>query len=76
VVAFGCGGSEKVDEVIGEVNVEATRSWACSFTSRRSSEVGDGVGYSLLWPWKSIALASPGVYEAREREKRGQRHRR
>jgi hypothetical protein len=44
-VAFGYGGSVKVGEVIGEVNVEAARSWACSFTSRCSGEVGDGVGY-------------------------------
>jgi hypothetical protein len=61
VVAFGCSGSEKVGEVVEEVNVEAAWSWACSFTSRHSSEVDDGISYRLLWPWKSIALASPGV---------------
>jgi hypothetical protein len=44
VVAFGCGGSEKVGEVVGEVNVEAARPWACSFTSRCSGDGGDGVG--------------------------------
>jgi hypothetical protein len=44
-VAFGCGRSEKVSEVVGEVNVEAAWSWACSFSSRCSGEVGDGVGY-------------------------------
>jgi hypothetical protein len=71
VVAFGCGWSEKVGEVVGEVNVEAAQSWACSFTSRRFGEVSDGVGYHRFWPWKSIALASPEVWEAREREERG-----
>jgi hypothetical protein len=76
VVAFGCSGSEKVDEVVGEVNVEAARSWACSFTSRHFGKVGDGVGYRRFWPWKSIALASLGVGEARKREERGQRCRR
>jgi hypothetical protein len=50
VVAFGYGGSEKVGEVVREVNVEAARSWACSFTYRRSGEVGDGVGYRRFWP--------------------------
>jgi hypothetical protein len=62
---------KKVGDVIGEEIVEVARSWACSFTSRRSGEVGDGVGYRRSWPWKSIALASPGVWEAREREERG-----
>jgi hypothetical protein len=76
VVAFGCGGSEKVGEVVGEVSVEAAWSWACSSTYRRSGEVGDGVGYHQSWPWKSVVLASPEVWEAREREKRGQRRRR
>jgi hypothetical protein len=70
-VAFGCGSSKKVGDVVGEANVEAARSWACSFTSRRSSEVGDGVGYCRSWPWKSIALAPQGVWEARERKERG-----
>jgi hypothetical protein len=50
VVAFGCSGSEKVGEVVGEVNIETARSWACSFSSRRSGEVGDGVGYRRFWP--------------------------
>jgi hypothetical protein len=40
---------------------QSARSWACSFTYRRSGEVGDGVGYHRFWPWKSIALASPEV---------------
>jgi hypothetical protein len=76
VVALGCGGSKKVGEVVGEVSVEAAWSWAFSFTYRRSGEVGDGVGYRRSWPWKIVALASPEVWEAREREERGQRHRR
>jgi hypothetical protein len=49
-VAFGCGSSKKVGDVIGEANVEAARSWACSFTSRCFGEVGDGVGYRRSWP--------------------------
>jgi hypothetical protein len=44
-VTFGCGGLEKVGVVVGEVNVKAARPWACSFTSRCSSDDGDGVGY-------------------------------
>jgi hypothetical protein len=44
VVAFGCGGSEKVGELVGEVDVEAAWPWACSFTSRCSGDGGDGVG--------------------------------
>jgi hypothetical protein len=44
-VAFGCGASEKVGDVVGEANVEAAWSYASSFTSRRSGEVGDGIGY-------------------------------
>jgi hypothetical protein len=75
-VAFGCGLSEKVGDVVKEAIIEAARSWACSFTSRCSGEVSDGVGYRRSWPWKSIVLASPGVWEAREREERGQRHHR
>jgi hypothetical protein len=60
-MAFGCGLSEKVDDVVGEAIVKVAWSWACSFTSRRSGEVSDGVGYRRSWPWKSIVLASPGV---------------
>jgi hypothetical protein len=75
-VAFGCGLSEKVGDVVREANVEAAPSWACSFTSRCSGKVGDGVGYHRSWPWKSIALAPQGVSKAREREERGQRRRR
>jgi hypothetical protein len=44
-VTFGCGGSENVGEVVGEVNVKAARPWACSFTSRCSGDGGDGIGY-------------------------------
>jgi hypothetical protein len=46
VAAFGCGGSEELGSAAGEVNVDAARSWACSFTSRCSGVGGDGVGYS------------------------------
>jgi hypothetical protein len=42
---FGCGGSEKLGDAAGEVNVDAARSWACFFTSRRSGDVGDGISY-------------------------------
>jgi hypothetical protein len=45
-VAFGCGGSEELGGAAGEVNIDAARSWACSFTSRRSGDGGNGVGYS------------------------------
>jgi hypothetical protein len=45
VVKFGYGGSEKVGVVVREVNVEAARLWACSFTTRCSGYDGDGVGY-------------------------------
>jgi hypothetical protein len=44
--AFGCGGSEELGSAAGEVNVDAARSWACSFTFRCSGDGGDGVGYS------------------------------
>jgi hypothetical protein len=43
-VALGCGGSEELGGAAGEVNVDAARSWACSFTSRCSGDGGDGVG--------------------------------
>jgi hypothetical protein len=42
--ALGCGGSEELGDAAGEVNVDAARSWACSFTSRCSGDGGDGVG--------------------------------
>jgi hypothetical protein len=67
---------KRVGDVVGEASVKTVGSEASSFTSRRSGEVGDGVGYRRSGPWKSIALASPGVWEAREREERGQRRRR
>jgi hypothetical protein len=44
--AFSCGGLEELGDAAGEVNVDAARSWACSFTSRCSGVGGDGVGYS------------------------------
>jgi hypothetical protein len=44
-VAFGCGRSKKVGEVVEEVNIEAARSWACSFSSRCSGKVVDGISY-------------------------------
>jgi hypothetical protein len=44
-VTFGCSGSEKVGVVVGEVNVEAARPWACSFASRCSGDDNDGDGY-------------------------------
>jgi hypothetical protein len=43
---FGCGGSDELGDAAGEVNVDAARSWACSFTSRCSGVGGDDVGYS------------------------------
>jgi hypothetical protein len=46
-VAFGGGGSEELGDAAGVVNVDAARSWACSFTSRCSGDGGNGVGYSL-----------------------------
>jgi hypothetical protein len=45
VAAFGYGGSEKLGDAVGEVNVNVARSWACFFTSRCSGDVGDGIGY-------------------------------
>jgi hypothetical protein len=44
--AFGCGGSEELGDAAGKANIDAARSWACSFTSRCSGDGGDGVGYS------------------------------
>jgi hypothetical protein len=43
--AFGCGASEELGDAVGEVNVDAARSWLACFTSSRSGDVGDGVGY-------------------------------
>jgi hypothetical protein len=43
---FGCGGSDELGDAAGEVNVDAARSWACSFTSKCSSVGGDDVGYA------------------------------
>jgi hypothetical protein len=37
---------EELGDAAGEVNVDAARSWACSFTSKCSSDGGNGVDYS------------------------------
>jgi hypothetical protein len=44
--AFGCGGSDELGDAAGEANVDAARSWACSFSSRRFGVGGDVVGYA------------------------------
>jgi hypothetical protein len=43
-VAVGGGVSEELGDAARGVNVDAARSWACSFTSRCSGDGGDGVG--------------------------------
>jgi hypothetical protein len=42
---IGCGALEGLGGAAGGVNVDAARSWACSFTSRCSGDGSDGVGY-------------------------------
>jgi hypothetical protein len=44
-MAFGCGASEKLGDVVGEVNIDAAGSKLSVISSRCSSEVEGGIGY-------------------------------
>jgi hypothetical protein len=47
-MVFSCGGSEKLGDVVGEVNVDAAGSLLSVISSRCSGEVEGGVGYRRI----------------------------
>jgi hypothetical protein len=47
-MVLGCGASEKIREVVGEVNVIAAGSLLSVISSRCSGEVEGGVGYRRI----------------------------